>query len=62
MMLRACTSKKVMPRNPGVSNDLVTALRSNSAGAVAPACDLLPAGAVGAASPVWIRMASHRMG
>jgi hypothetical protein len=31
----ACTSKKVMPRNPGVSNDLATALRSNSAGALA---------------------------
>ncbi len=31
--LRACTSKNVMPRKPGVSNDLVIAPRSNSAGA-----------------------------
>ena len=32
MTLRACTSKNVMPRKPGVSNDLVMAPRSNSAG------------------------------
>ena len=35
--LRACTSKNVMPRKPGVSNDLVIAPRSNSAGAAGAA-------------------------
>ena len=34
--LRACTSKNVMPRKPGVSNDLVIAPLSNSAGAAVP--------------------------
>jgi hypothetical protein len=43
---RACTSKNVMPRKPGVSNVRATAFRSNSAGAWGP--------------PPLTRMASHR--
>ena len=39
----ACTSKKVMPRKPGVSNVRATASRSNSAGAPgAPPATLMP--------------------
>src|SRR5262245_66444617 len=47
MTERACTSKNVMPRKPGVSNERATAPRSNSAGGPGP--------------PPWIRMASHRI-
>src|SRR5207247_8501245 len=47
MTERACTSKNVMPRKPGVSNVRATASRSNSAGVPGP----LP----------WIRMASQRI-
>jgi hypothetical protein len=70
--LRACTSKKVMPRKPGVSNDLVMAPRSNNAGAA-----VRPAGRPGACGPAdgpglpgdsgprggsgWIRSSFHRM-
>ncbi len=47
MTERACTSKNVMPRKPGVSNVRATASRSNSAGGPGP--------------PPWIRMASQRI-
>ena len=36
MTERACTSRKVMPRKPGVSNVRATASRSNSAGGPGP--------------------------
>jgi hypothetical protein len=43
MTERACTSKNVMPRKPGVSNVRATASRSNSAGAPgAPPATLMP--------------------
>src|SRR5215469_6512461 len=46
MTERACTSKNVRPRKPGVSNVRATAPRSNNAGGPGP--------------PPWIRMASQR--